>query len=468
MDLGPQGAVTDGAIDPAKDVAHLIHPYTNLDAHATRGPVVIERGEGPYVFDTNGKRYLEGMSALWCASLGFSEQRLVDAATRQLATLPYYHVFNHRSHPAAIQLASRLTAIAPAGLNHVLFANSGSEANDTAIKLAWYYNNALGRPNKKKIISRWGAYHGVTIGAGSLTGVPAMHADFDLPIANIIHAEMPSWYHGARKGESREAFASRMLSSFEALVEREGPETIAAFIAEPVNGSGGGVILPPPGYFEGIQQLLRKHDILLIADEVITGFGRTGRMWGCDHFGIRPDMMTVAKALSSAYMPISGTLVSDAIHDAMKAESRKIGAFAHGVTYSAHPVCAAVANETLKIYEERDIVGHVARMSPRFAERLAALREHPLVGETRGIGLLGAVEIARDKAERKPFDAASGVGPYIQARAMEHGVIVRAIRDCVAVCPPLIVDEAQIDELFDGLRSALDDAREWVLEKGLA
>ncbi|MFP5405419.1 MAG: aminotransferase [Gammaproteobacteria bacterium] len=458
---------SDGQATPAKDIAHLIHPYTDLDVHADRGPVVIERGEGPYVFDSEGKRYLEGMAALWCVSLGFSEPRLVEAAERQLRTLPYYHVFNHRSHPQAIELAARLTAIAPPGLNQVLFANSGSEANDSAIKLAWYYNNALGRPKKKKIVSRWGAYHGVTIGAGSLTGVPAMHVDFDLPIANVIHAEQPSWYHGARPGESREAFGTRMVAQFEALIEREGGDTIAAFIAEPVIGSGGGVVIPPPGYFDGIQALLRKHDILLIADEVMTGFGRTGRMWGSEHFGLKPDMMTVAKALSSAYMPISGLLLTDAIHDAMKTESRKVGFFAHGVTYSAHPVCAAVANETLKIYEERDIVGHVQRIAPRFMERLRRFEDHALVGETRGIGLLGAIEITRDKTTREGFELTSGIGPFLQGRAMEHGVIVRAIRNCVAVCPPLIVNEAQIDELFDGLEKALDETLAWARQQGL-
>lgn len=437
------------------DVASLIHPYTNLARHPEAGPVVMTRGDGVYVEDEHGRRYIEGMSGLWCASLGFSEKRLVEAATRQLETLPYYHLFNHRSVEPSIELAERLLDIAPAGLGKVLFANSGSEANDQAIKLVWYYNNARGRPEKKKIISRWRGYHGVTIASGSLTGLPANHADFDLPIANILHTDMPSHFHNAKPGESVADFTRRMVDNLEQLILREGPHTIAAFIAEPVCGSGG-VIVPPEGYFAGIQAVLRKYDILFIADEVICGFGRTGNMFGCDTYDLKPDIMTVAKALSASYLPISATIVSDDIHEAMMEQSRKHGGFAHGVTYSGHPVCAAVAVETLKIYEDRNIIGHVQEVSTRFLERLHALAERPYIGEARGVGLIGAVELVTDKASRTPFAPALGIGPGIQAKAMENGVIVRALRDVIAFCPPLIIDRQQIDMMFDGVEKALD------------
>ena len=447
------------------DVAHLVHPYSNLDAHATRGPTVITRGEGCYVYDDQGRRYLEGMSGLWCASLGFSEKRLVQAATDQLNVLPYYHLFNHRSHPPGIALAQALTAIAPAGLNHVLFANSGSEANDAAVKLVWYYNNALGRPGKKKIISRWNAYHGVTVASGSLTGLKHVHMDFDLPLPGILHTDCPSYYHFGLSGESEADFVARITGNLEQLILREGPETVAAFIAEPINGSGG-VLVPPAGYLERVQAILKKYDILFIVDEVITGFGRTGAMFGSNLFGLRPDMMTVAKGLSGAYQPISGLLLTDAIHDAMKAASRKIGAFAHGLTYAAHPVAAAVALETIKIYQERGIVDHVRAVSPGFFQRLRALEAHPLVGEVRGRGLLAALEITDDKATKAAFAPEAGMGAWIQARAMDYGVIVRAVGNCIALCPPLIATPRELDELVDGVARAFDDALAHARHKG--
>ena len=439
----------------ARDIASLIHPYTNLDRHRETGPFVIAAGEGCYVLDDSGNRYLEGMAGLWSASLGFSEPRLVAAATRQMAQLPYSQIFGGRSHEPAIDLAERLLAIAPKGLSKVLFANSGSEANDQAIKLVWYYHNAIGRPEKKKIISRMRGYHGVTVATASLTGLALNHADFDLPIARILHTDCPSHYHHAEPGESEAAFTSRIVGNLEALIEREGPETIGAFFAEPVMGAGG-VIVPPPGYYEQVQAVLRKHDILFVADEVITGFGRTGSMFGCETFGIQPDMLTCAKALSASFLPISATLVSDRVHEAMLAESRKLGTFGHGFTYAGHPVCAAVALETLKIYEERDIVGQVRRVAPRFQARLRALAQHPLVGEARGVGLIGALELVRDKPARTPFDPDQAVGPAVQAAVLEEGVILRAMRDVIAVCPPLIIAEAQIDTLFDALARGLD------------
>jgi len=441
-----------------QDIAHLVHPYSNLDAHEQRGPVVITRGDGCFVEDEHGKRYLEGMSGLWCASLGFSEKRLVQAATAQLDTLPYYHLFNHRSHPPGIALAQALSAIAPADLNHVLFANSGSEANDAAIKMVWHYNNLLGRPAKKKIIARTNGYHGVTVASGSLTGLPHVHRDFDLPLPQMLHTDCPSYYHLGKPGESEAQFVERLANNLEQLIVKEGADTIAAFIAEPVIGAGG-VLVPPAGYFDRIQAILKKYDILFIVDEVICGFGRTGQLFGCDTFGLKPDMMTVAKALSSAYQPISALLLTDAVHDALKQGSRKHGVFAHGLTYAAHPVAAAVALETLNIYQERNIVGHVQAMSPYFLDRLNTLADHPLVGEVRGVGLLAAVEIAADKANKTPFPAEKGVGAWIQEKVMDYGVIVRAIGNSIAMCPPLICERSHLDTLVDALAKALDDAQ---------
>jgi len=446
------------SIQAQQDIAHLVHPYSNLDAHEQRGPVVITRGDGCFVEDEHGKRYLEGMSGLWCASLGFSEKRLVQAATAQLEMLPYYHLFNHRSHPPGIALAQALSAMAPAGLNHVLFANSGSEANDAAIKMVWHYNNLLGRPAKKKIIARTNGYHGVTVASGSLTGLPHVHRDFDLPLPQMLHTDCPSYYHLGKPGESEAQFVERLANNLEQLIVKEGADTIAAFIAEPVIGAGG-VLTPPAGYFDRIQAILKKYDILFIVDEVICGFGRTGQLFGCDTFGLKPDMMTVAKALSSAYQPISALLLTDAVHDVLKQGSRKHGVFAHGLTYAAHPVAAAVALETLNIYQERNIVGHVQTVSPYFLERLNALANHPLVGDVRGIGLLAAVEVVADKENKTPFPAEKGVGAWIQARVMHYGVIVRAIGNSIAMCPPLICEHAHLDTLIDALAKALDDAQ---------
>ena len=450
----------------ARDIANLIHPYTNLEEHKVHGPCVITRGEGVYVYDDNGKRYLEGMAGLWSTALGFSEKRLVEAATRQMNKLPTYHIFNGRSTAPTIELADALMKIVPKGLEKVLFANSGSEANDQAAKIVWFYNNALGRPEKKKIIGRVRGYHGITIFAGSMTGQPPNHIDFDLPIGNVLRAECPSHYLYGLPGESEDAFVDRLVASLEQLILREGPATIAAFIAEPVNG-GGGVIVPPPGYFPRVQEVLRRHDILFIADEVICGFGRTGNMFGCETFGIEPDIMTVAKALSSAYLPISATILSGTIADVVMAHAGKLGNFAHGFTYAGHPVPAAVAIETLKIYQERDMLGHVRTVGPHLQARLRALADHPLVGEARGVGLIGAVHIVADKASRAPLPPAAGIGRFIQDRAMERGVFVRGVADAVYVCPPLIVTEAEIDELVDALAGALDDGFMEAVRRGL-
>jgi 4-aminobutyrate---pyruvate transaminase len=338
--------------------------------------------------------------------------------------------------------------------------------NDQAAKIVWFYNNAIGRPRKKKIISRVRAYHGITVFSGSMTCLLPNHNDFDLPVGGVLRADCPSHYLFGLPGESERAFVDRLVNNLEQMIIREGPETIAAFIAEPVNGAGG-VIVPPRDYFPWVQEVLRRHDILFIADEVICGFGRTGNMFGCETFGIEPDIMTVAKALSSAYLPISATIISEAIAEAITRHSGKLGNFAHGFTYAGDPVSAAVAVETLKIYAERDILSHVKKVGPHPQEKLQALAAHRLVGEVRGVGLIGAVHIVADKASRAPLPPAAGIGPVIQQSAMDRGVLIRAAPDAVYVCPPLIITSAEIDELIEALSAALDDGCAEATRRGL-
>ena len=346
-----------------RDVEVLLHPATNLAAHREHGPLVLDRGEGIFVYDTQGKRYIEGLAGLWCTSLGYGNKELIAAASEQMARLSFTHLFGSKSHEPAIELAEKLKEIVPSPTSKIFFTSSGSEANDSQIKLAWYYNNARGKPEKKKIIGRMRGYHGVTVGASSLTGLPIYHADFDVPLPGFVHTDCPHYYGNAEPGETEAEFATRMAGNLEALIEREGPETIAAFIAEPVQGAGG-VILPPETYFEKVQAVLRKHDIAMIADEVICGFGRTGNMFGSQTFGIEPDSITMAKAITSAYMPLGAVTVSEPVFEAMVSESQKLGLFAHGFTYSGHPVACAVAVKTLEIYERINIVDHVPFRQP--------------------------------------------------------------------------------------------------------
>jgi 4-aminobutyrate--pyruvate transaminase len=450
----------------ARDVETLIHPYTNLAAHRDIGPLVLERAKGVRVYDVDGKPYIEGMAGLWCTSLGYGNEELVEAAARQMRQLSFTHLFSGRSHDPAIELAEKLKEIAPIPVSKVFFGCSGSEANDTQVKLMWYYNNALGRPKKKKIISRLKGYHGVTIASASLTGLPNNHIDFDLPITNILHTSCPHHYRFGLPGESPEDFATRLARELEEMILAEGPETVAAFIAEPIMGAGG-VIVPPPTYFEKIQAVLARHDVLFIADEVICGFGRLGAMFGSPVMGMTPDTMTLAKAITSAYQPLSAVLISEPVYQAMLDESRKIGTFGHGFTYSGHPVASAVALKTIEIYERDDIVGHVRKIAPRFQERLCKLGDHPLVGEVRGRGLVGGVELVADKATKRAFAPKQGVGPKAVSFAQGEGLIVRALGDTISICPPLVISEAEVDEMFDMLARALDRAEVHVSREGL-
>jgi 4-aminobutyrate--pyruvate transaminase len=446
---------------------YLLEPHTDLTRSLADDPQVITAGKGVYVFDQDGKRYIEGVAGLWCATLGFSEERLMEAAARQFRKLPFYGSFNHRTHDVALDLAERLISIAPVPMERVFFANSGSEANETAIKLAWYYNNIQGRPQKKKILAHDKGYHGVTIGAASATGLPHIHQGFDLPLPQIRHVPSPSFYHSALDGETEAAFGRRMAAQLERIILDEGPDTVAAFIAEPVLGAGG-LIIPPQSYYETLQPILRKYDILFIADEIITGFGRTGNMFGSQTFNLQPDMISLAKGLSSAYLPISALMVNERVSAALTEGSARFGTFGHGFTYSAHPVSAAVALETLQIYEERDIVGQVRRSSPVLAEAVDAFRDHPLVGNVRSLGLLAGVELVADRATKTPFEKSQRVGYSLIERAQQHGVILRAMGDTVVFAPPLIITEQEIHDMVSGFARALDDMYQIVMGEGLA
>ena len=449
----------------ARDAATVLHPYTNLAALPQQGSLILERGDGVFVYDVDGRPYIEGMAGLWCNALGHGREELVEAAAEQMRKLPFAHLFTAKSHDPAIALAEKLKELAPCNAAKAFFCNSGSEANDTQMKLVWYVNNALGRPQKKKIISRIKAYHGVTIASASLTGLPNNHIDFDLPLPQVRHAGCPHHYRFALAGESEEDFASRLAAELDAMIEAEGPETVAAFIAEPVMGAGG-VIVPPRTYFEKIQPVLEKHDVMLIADEVICGFGRLGEWLGSTALGMKPDTVSVAKQLSSSYLPIAAVIIPEWIDEALRRQSEKIGVLGHGFTYSGHPVAAAVALKTIEILERDDVLGHVRGIIPHFQERLRAFADHPMVGEARGMGLVGAVEVVADKASKRPFDPKRFAAAKVVALAQEEGLIVRAIGDAVSICPPLVISREEIDLLFERLGRALDRAEVWAAAEG--
>ena len=449
-----------------RDIENFLHPYTNLATHQETGPLVITKGDGVYVYDEAGNKYIEGLAGLWCTALGFDNKRLVEAATKAMEQLPFYHSFGSKSHPTAIDLAERLIELAPVPMSKVFFANSGSEANDTAVKIIWYINNARGRTEKKKIIAREKAYHGVTLMTASLTGLSNNHRDFDLPLDRVLHTDCPHHYHFGEDGESEEEFATRCAENLRKLILDEGPETIAAFFAEPVMGAGG-VIPPPATYFEKIQPVLHEYDILFVVDEVICGFGRTGNMFGTETYDLKPDMITVAKALSSGYLPISALMVSDEIFQLMVTESEKIGIFGHGFTYGGHPVPCAVALETLKIYEEMDLVSHVQLVTPTLQDGLAKLADHPLVGEARGVGLLGALEVVKNKETREIFEVSDGIGAHLANRAQANGLISRAMGDTLAFAPPLIIDNYQINEILAVVEQSLDETLDVTADLGL-
>jgi 4-aminobutyrate--pyruvate transaminase len=433
-----------------RDIAYQMHPNVNLRKYEKTGGLVIESGDGIYVTDNSGKRYIEGLAGLWSVALGFGEKRLAEVAKAQMEKLPYYHTFAYKTHGPSIDLAELLIKLAPVPMSKVHFTSSGSEANDLAAKMVWYRSNALGKKEKKKIIGRIKGYHGVTIAAASITGLPRNHESFDLPLDRMIHTSCPSYVHFGEKGESEAEFTARILKDLEDLIQKEGPETIAAFWGEPVMGAGG-VLVPPPGYWAGVQAILKKYDILLVADEVICGFGRTGKMFACETYGIKPDVLVVSKQITSSYMPLSAILMNDGFYQPIADESDRIGVFGHGFTASGHPVATAVGLENLKILQERDLVGNAARLEQKFLSGLAELAEHPLAHSSRGVGLLGALEI-KPWHDAKPGDAAAAASDA----ALEEGVITRNIGEALCFCPPLIITAEQIGDMFDRVKRGLD------------
>lgn len=434
------------------DRAHHLHPFTDHKALSAIGARIITKAEGCWLEDSDGNRILDGMAGLWCVNVGYGRQELVDAATRQMAELPYYNTFFQSATPASVELAAKLADIAPAGLEKVFFANSGSEANDTAAKLVRYFWNMQGRPDKKIIISRDLAYHGVTMAAASLSGLTPMHPQSDLPLPGFEHVASPYWYDEG--GDlSPEVFGRLAASTLEERIVELGANKVAAFIGEPIQGAGG-VIIPPDGYWQEIQAICRRHDVLLIADEVICGFGRTGRWWGSDSFGIRPDMMTLAKGLSSGYLPISAVMVGERVGKALAESGEE---WVHGFTYSGHPVAAAVALENIRIMEDEGLAERASGpIGEAFSDMLHSLTDHPLVGEARSVGLIGAIELVADKDERRRFPEDREVGLTCRNHCIRNGLVMRAIRDIMVLSPPLVISEAEIEEIGTRARKALD------------
>jgi L-2,4-diaminobutyrate transaminase len=440
------------------DVKYAFHPFTSAHEHSLAGPLMIVQGRGCELFDSRGNRYLDAMAGLWCVNIGYGNEEMARTLQEQCLRLSYYHSFSSMANDVSTLLAQRLIESAPVPMSKVFFGNSGSDANDTQIKLVWYYNNVLGRPEKKKIISRQRGYHGVTVMTAGLTGLDNLHDGFDLPLPMIRYAKAPHALWEATPGMSEADFVAMLARELEELILAEGPDTVAAFIAEPVQAAGG-VIVPPAGYFAAVQEILRRYDILMIADEVVCGFGRLGEDFGTSVFGIEPDMITVAKGITSAYVPLSACLVSEKVWQVIEQGSSRYGVFGHGYTYSAHPLSAAAAMANLDIIEREKLVGQ-AKDRGAYLQGLLhqAFDGHPLVGEVRGQGLIGAVEFVQSKDPLTRFDPASKVGVRVTRASRDLGVITRALpaADTIAFSPPFIVTESELDEMVDTTRKALD------------
>jgi L-2,4-diaminobutyrate transaminase len=438
------------------DRRYVFHPFTQLDQHASSDAPVIVEGKGVTLRSSDGRSFLDAMAGLWCVNVGYGRREIGEALLEEASRLGYYHAFASMATDLPAILAERVLALYPAPMARIFFGNSGSDANDTHAKLVWYYNNVLGRPEKKKIIARHRGYHGVTVMATGMTGLPAMHAGFDLPLPMIRHTTAPHRLWEGRPGESEEDFATRMADDLERLIVAEGPETVAAFIAEPLQGAGG-VILPPRTYWEKIQAVLREHDVLLIADEVITGFGRLGKWFGAEVYGIEPDLATVAKGITSGYVPLSGCLVSEKVWNVLVEGSAKLGTFSHGYTYSAHPMAAAAALANLDLLERENLVEQAATRGASMQAKLRdAFADHPIVAEVRGTALIAAVEFAPGA---EPFDPSLKVGARVTRRCLELGLITRALpaADTIAFSPPFVVTEAELDEMVSIARRAVDE-----------
>lgn len=441
------------------DANSILHPSTNANDFAKTGSKIIQSGEGIYLQDTDGNRLIDAVAGLWCVNVGYGRQEIADAMHQAATNLSYYHTFTGMSNVPQIELAERLLALAPNNMSKVFFASGGSDGNDSLMKIVWYYHNLIGKPEKRKIISRWQAYHGTSIATASLTGLPSFHKDFNLPIEGVLHTESPDYFRHGKVGESELAFSQRRAAELEALILEHGPETVGAFIAEPVMGAGG-VITPPEGYFAEIQKVTKKYDILFIADEVVCGFGRLGTWFGSEVYDIKPDMITTAKAITSGYFPFSASFITEQIWDVIKQGSAKYGSFAHGYTYAGHPIGAAVAMANLDIIEKDGLVAQSARVGKYFhAELNKRFANDPFVAQVRGQGMLAAVQLMQDKSNKTFFDPSTKIAPSVTAKCYQNGLIARPLPsvDSVAFSPPLVTTNAQVDDIINIFETSVRD-----------
>lgn len=430
---------------------HHLAPFSDYQQLHEKGPRIVTKADGVYLWDSEGNKILDGMAGLWCVAVGYGREELVEAAATQMRELPFYNTFFQTAHPPVLELAKAIAEIAPEGMNHVFFTGSGSEGNDTMLRMVRHYWALKGQPNKKVIISRLNGYHGSTVAGASLGGMKYMHEQGDLPIPGIVHIPQPYWF-GEGGDMSPEEFGVWAADQLEKKILEVGEDNVAAFIAEPIQGAGG-VIIPPDSYWPRIREILAKYDILFVADEVICGFGRTGEWFGSDYFGNKPDLMTIAKGLTSGYVPMGGLIVSDKVFQVINAG----GDFNHGFTYSGHPVAAAVGLANLRILKQDKLVEQVkAETAPYLQKRLRELADHPLVGEVRGVGMLGAIELAKNKQTRERFPSDMGVGMICRGHCFDNGLIMRAVGDTMIISPPLVISKSEIDELIEKARKCLD------------
>jgi L-2,4-diaminobutyrate transaminase len=444
----------------AMDRAYVFHPSTHLrnHAHGDSPCRIVDGGEGVFIRDHDGRRLLDAFGGLYCVNIGYGRKEIADAIYRQAQELAYYHAYAGHTHQPVIELSKKVIELAPAGMSKVYYGLSGSDANETNVKLVWFMNNILGRPEKKKIISRERGYHGSGLMTGSLTGLPLFHKAFDLPVERVLHTRCPHYWKYSEEGESEGAFARRCAAELEQLILAEGPETVAAFIAEPAMGTGG-LIPAPEGYWPAIQAVLKKYDVLLIADEVVTGFGRLGTWFGSDFYDLQPDLITIAKGLTSAYLPLSGTIVRDRVWEVLEQGTAELGPIGHGWTYSAHPTCAAAALANLDVIEKEDLLGNVREVGPYLLACLQdAVGDHPNVGEVRGVGMLAAVEFVKDRASRTFFEPAGKVGAAVAGALAERGVIARAMPhgDIIGYAPPLVLTRAEAEQIARTTKAAVE------------
>lgn len=449
------------------DHRYFFHPFTSIEDHEKTGPLVFTEAQGCRLTDISGRQFLDAMAGLWCVNIGYSRPEMAEAMRQQTERLSFYHSFSSMANDVSLRLAEKLVRMAPTPMKKVFFGTSGSDANDTEIKLVWYYNNVLGRPEKKKIISRRRGYHGVTALTAGLTGLENLHAGFDAPMPMIKHVRAPHRLWEAEPGMTDEEFSAVLASELEACIESEGPETVAAFIAEPIQAAGG-VIVPPKGYFDAVTEVLRRYDVLLIVDEVVCGFGRLGTWFGTELYGLSPDFITLAKGITSAYVPLSASLVSERVWDVIAQGSDRYGVFGHGYTYTAHPLAARAALTNLEILEQETLVEQAAKRGSYLQQRLHdRFSDHPLVGQVRGKGLIAAVELVASRDPLRPFDPVMRVGPRVAQASRHYGVLTRALpaADTIAFSPPFVVSEAEIDEMVEGTARALDDVTAELTER---